>query len=98
MFDNIGSKLKMVAKVMAYLGIGASALIGIIVMFANGDTPVPGLLIIALGCFGSWASSLGMYGFGHLIENTDKLVAQQKPPLVPQKTQIDDIESNLPEI
>lgn len=98
MFENIGSKLKMVAKAMAYLGIGASVLIGIIVMFANDDTPIPGLLIIALGCFGSWASSLGMYGFGHLIENTDKLVAQQNRPITTHKTQIDDIESNLPEI
>jgi hypothetical protein len=98
MFDNIGSKLKAVAQVFAWLGIGASALIGLIVMFANEDTPVPGLLIIGLGCLGSWISSLGMYGFGQLIENTDKLVAQQRQPIAPQKTQIDDIESNLPEI
>ncbi len=98
MFDNIGSKLKTVAQVFAWLGIGASALIGLIVMFANGDTPVPGLLIIGLGCVGSWISSLGMYGFGQLIENTDKLVAQQKQSPVPQKTQIEDIEDNLPQL
>ena len=97
MFDNIGSKLKTVAQVFAWLGIAASALFGIIVMFANGDTPLPGLIIIVFGCLGSWISSLGLYGFGQLIENTDKLVAQKdsKPEA---KTQIDDIEANLPKI
>ena len=98
MFDNIGSKLKTVAQVFAWLGIIASALFGLIVMFANGDTPVPGLLIIVFGCLGSWLSSLGMYGFGQLIENTDKLVAQQKQAPVSQKTQIEDIEDNLPQL
>ena len=98
MFNNIGSKLKTAAQVFAWLGIIASALFGLIVMFANGDTPVPGLLIIVIGCLGSWISSLGMYGFGQLIENTDELVAQLKKVKEPQKTQIEDIETNLPQI
>ena len=97
MFDNIGNKLKNVAQVFAWLGIGASALIGIIVTIAY-KTPLPGLLIIGLGCLGSWISSLVMYGFGQLIENTDKLVAQQKQPSATKKTQLDDIEANLPKI
>ncbi len=97
MFDNIGNKLKNVAQVFAWLGIGASALIGIIVMAAY-EAIFLGLIIITLGCLGSWISSLGLYGFGQLIENTDKLVAQQKQPSAPKKTQLDDIEANLPKI
>ena len=97
MFNNIGSKLKTVAQVFAWLGIGASALIGIIVMAAY-EAIFLGLIIIAFGCLGSWLSSLAMYGFGHLIENTDKLVSQQKQPAPQKKTQLDDIEANLPQI
>ncbi len=39
----------------------------------DGETPFPGLLIIFGG---SWISVLGMYGFGQLIENTDKSEAE----------------------
>ena len=98
MFNNIGDKLKTGAQVFAWLGIIASAFFGLIVMFDNGDTPVLGFLIIVFGSLGSWLSSLGMYGFGQLIENTDKLVAQQKQAPVSQKTQIEDIEDNLPQL
>lgn len=95
MFDNVGSKIKAVAKVFAWLGIVIFGLLVLIVMFANGDTPVPGLLIIIVGCLGSWLSSLTLYGLGQLIENTDKLVEFNS-----QKTSssLNDIESNLPKI
>ena len=76
MFNDIGGKLKALAEVLTWLGMGASVLIGIIELFANGDTPLPGLLIIAIGCLGSWLSSFVLYGFGQLVENSDKLVAQ----------------------
>lgn len=98
MFDNIGSKLKAVAEVFAWLGIIASSIFGLVIMFANEDTPLPGLIIIVVGCLGSWLSSLSMYGFGQLIENTDKLVEQQKTAKPELKNQIDDIEANLPKI
>lgn len=42
----------------------------------DGETPFPGLLIIFGGSFVSWISVLGMYGFGQLIENTDKSEAE----------------------
>lgn len=95
MFENIASKIKTAAQVFAWLGIVVFALLGLIVMFANEDTPVPGLLIIIVGCLGSWLSSLTLYGLGQLIENTDKLVEFNS-----QKTSstLNDIESNLPKI
>lgn len=95
MFDNVGSKIKAVAKVFAWLGIVGFGILGLIVMFANGDTPVPGLLIIIAGCLGSWISSLSLYGLGQLIENTDKLVEINSPKTA---SSLNDIESNLPKI
>lgn len=95
MFANIGGKLKAIAKVMTYLGIATSAISGLIVMFTNF---LLGLIVICLGCLGSWIGSLGMYAFGHLIENTDMLVAQQGQAIYDQETQIDDTESTQSEI
>lgn len=73
MFDDIGSKMKTLATVCTWLGIAGSVLLGILML---NNTPL-GLLVIIFGCFFSWCASLGLYGFGHLIENSDKLVAQK---------------------
>ena len=73
MFDNIGDKLKSVAILECVLGILAS-LIGGIAMMVGGAVLI-GILTIVLGALLSWLSSLGLYGFGQLIENSDTLVA-----------------------
>lgn len=78
MFDNIGGKIKGVAAAFTWIGIALSSLTGLVVMFSNEDTPLPGLLIIIIGCLASWLSSLTLYGFGQLIENSDILVEQGK--------------------
>ena len=75
MFNNIGGKLKMVAEIFTVTGIIVSIIFGIL-MFA--ENFLYGLLIMIAGSLISWLSSLVMYGFGHLIENTDKLLEQQK--------------------
>ena len=98
MFDNIGSKLKTVAQIFTGLGIAGSILFGIILIAAVPDAWFVGLIILVFGSIGSWLSSLGMYGLGQLIENTDTLVALQKKPRKLQKTSIEDIEDNLPEL
>ena len=81
MFDNVGGKIKSVAKAITYIGISFSTILGLIVMFSNGNTPVPGLLIFVIGYLASWLSSLTLYGFGQLIENSDILVEQGKTRL-----------------
>lgn len=70
MFDNIGAKLKIVAQVMAWLGIILSVVVGLISLVTN---PLSGILMIILGCLCSWLSSLGMYGFGELIEKVTSI-------------------------
>lgn len=64
MFDNIGSKLKSLAKVLFGLGF----LIGLIMEIGLGKGFIIwGLLTI----LSSWITSALMYGFGELIEKTD---------------------------
>lgn len=72
MFKNIGSKIKTTAIVVTILGIIGSVIGGIVVMAANtyrNPTILIGILIIVLGCLGSWLGSFVLYGFGQLIED-----------------------------
>lgn len=78
MFDNIGSKIKTLATVIAWTGIIASLLTGFVLMAEDAGAAFIGLLIMVIGSLMSWVGSFMTYGFGHLIENTDKLVAKQK--------------------
>ena len=69
MFENVGGKLKAIASVFTFIGITASAILGILAM-VNEEEFFAGLFIIAAGSFLSWISSLGLYAFGELVENS----------------------------
>lgn len=68
MFDNIGGKIKSVAQVLCWIGIVASAISGIAMVFTVNF--FVGLLVAAVGGAASWIGSLTMYGMGQLIEET----------------------------
>lgn len=80
MFDEIGTKIQVVAKVLAWIGIYASIIVGA-VLFAVGLTQAEELgylmvitpFVIALGCLLSWLSNIVLYGFGKLIEDVEKI-------------------------
>ncbi len=85
MFNNIGGKIKALAKVLCWIGIVLSVITGIAVM-ASGNSNitingsyaivspiVSGIIVIVIGCLISWISSFFAYGFGQLIENTDEI-------------------------
>ena len=87
MFDNIGGKIKGLAKFFCWLGIIASFIGGIAVIamgvrvgsyyYSSGVdaiTILSGIAIIILGSLISWIGSFLLYGFGQLIDNSDKLV------------------------
>ncbi len=74
MFDNIGGKLKSVARIITVSGIIVSIVAGILTLRYNGL----GIVIALLGSLVSWASSIALYGFGQLVENSDRMVAMQK--------------------
>lgn len=76
MFNNIGSKIKTVAQVVTWIGVIASVIGGMIMMVSL-ESPI-GLLIMIGGPLLSWVSSLTLYGFGQLIENTDILVGKRR--------------------
>ena len=71
MFSNIGGKIKALAVVISVLGIAASVICGGVMAAKNA---LYGVLIIVFGSLGSWLSCLTLYGFGQLVENSDKIV------------------------
>ena len=80
MFDNIGSKIMKLAKVICWLGIIASVISGIAMIvqssrsrYSAGSGVLIGILTIVMGCLISWIGSFFTYGFGQLIENTDHI-------------------------
>jgi len=77
MYDNVGAKIKGLAKYVAWIFICISILIGFILVALGEDVAFVGVLVMVVGPVLAWLSSLGLYGFGQLIENTDKLVVLQ---------------------
>lgn len=71
MFDHVGGKIKDVALVFCWIGIIVSVICAIVI-WENGDdwnpTFWPGLGVLVGGCLFSLLGSLGMYGFGEMIE------------------------------
>lgn len=94
MWNNIGHKIKTLAKVICWIGIVLSVLSGIVLIaggstvqsygytYNTGNTVLAGILVIVLGVLGSWLGSLTMYGFGELVEramNIDDKLSARKP-------------------
>lgn len=80
MFNNIGAKIKCLAKGTFIVESLASFITGIVFWCLWGD--IEGfLMFLAIGVGGflvSWISSWFIYGFGELIENTGATVLQLK--------------------
>lgn len=84
MFDNPGEKIKTVAKVFFGIGCVSSVLgwIGVLIIAMeskDGKTALlialASFLVLAIGVVLSWISSLLLYGFGQLIDNSDRTSA-----------------------
>ena len=87
MWDNIGGKIKGLAKVFAWIGIICSIIGGIVLFVISSNMRYNGglyfglgFVVIIIGSLISWISAWVMYGFGELIENTDIIAynSQQK--------------------
>ena len=91
MFNNIGGKIKALAKILCWIGIVASIITGIAAIAGGNSTvrvngsyasvsgPAVGITIIIFGCLASWIGSFFAYGFGQLIENTDEIRKNTAP-------------------
>ena len=85
MFKNMGKKIKTLAQVMMWIGVAIWS-IGGLVMIVNGLDVIDrrsdegmamifgGLLVAGLGFLFSWIGSFLLYGFGQLVDNSDKTV------------------------
>lgn len=93
MFDNIGSKVKTMAKVFCGIGIGSSIILGIVSIFTSNF--FVGLLIAALGSFVSWISTLALYAIGEASENTNIILRKIKKIETNQTNQIKTTESEI---
>ena len=71
MFDNIGEKIKTLAKVCTAIGIILSIISGIALMVLSNVWI--GLLCIVGGCVFSWIGSFLVYGFGEIIVKLNKI-------------------------
>ena len=63
---------------MTWVGIIAFVIMGFVLMATDDDLVLTGFIVAILGALSSWVSSFVLYGFGQLIENTDKLVELSK--------------------
>ena len=74
MFDNIGTKIKKLALVTFWVGVVASAFLGLSLLIwsaeRGGGSWLTGLFIVAVGCLISWIGCFALYGYGELIEKT----------------------------
>ena len=73
MYENIGGKIKGLAKATALLCAIGSVVGGIAMMAEDEDLIGWGLLVMFGGIMFSWISTWILYGFGELIENTNSI-------------------------
>lgn len=74
MFDNIGGKIKGLAKFLAITGIVIGIIAGIVIMVAGGAIGVLiGFVVMALVGLLSWVGSFALAGFGQLIESAQNI-------------------------
>lgn len=83
MFKNIGKKIKILAIVIFACGIIGSVFGGCSDMVAgisesNADDAISGLAVVFFGPILTWISSILIYGFGQLIDNSDKIAEEMK--------------------
>ena len=88
MFNNIGKKIKITAKVFCWIGIILSIIsgLGLIVAGFSGMWTQAGSIVTILGGIGtallgslaSWIGSFLMVGFGALVDNSAEIAANTR--------------------
>ena len=73
MYDNIGGKIKGLAKWVCIIGSIIMAISGIVCMGQGEDSIPVGILLLILGPVLCWISSWILYGFGELIEKISNI-------------------------
>ncbi len=84
MFQNIGRKIKMLARVLCGVGIVSSAVAGVVLLGVALDQEEPilaiiGGIVLGAGILFSWLGSFFLYGFGELIDCASELAGHSVP-------------------
>lgn len=95
MFDNIGEKIKSLAKVLCWIGIGLSFILGC--LFLAEEQVIFGFLFMIIGALISWVSSFCLYGFGELICYARRIEKNTKN-LRPKKSKVEIYDENKDKI
>lgn len=74
MFNNIGKKVKTIVTIECWIEILASIIAAVIIIKLDKDLVLLGVGIIVLGSVNAWLNTILHYGYGQLIDNTDRLV------------------------
>lgn len=77
MFDNVGEKIKLLSELIAFMGMIISDISGILFWLMTDANFIWGIVIIAGGSLLFWIVALLLYGYGHLICNSDKSIELQ---------------------
>lgn len=98
MFNNIGKKIKTLAKVICWLGIIGSIITGIVLIAVGLDDLssryssdegvimiVAGLLTMVVGSIISWVGSFKLYGFGDVVDNVQAIRYRVVPEQILQQ-------------
>lgn len=75
MFKNIGQKIKTLANVLCWMGIIFSIIMGV---FSLSEDISIALLYLIVCPILSWVGSFVLYGFGELVENSEKTAMHLK--------------------
>ena len=78
LFDYTSGKIKLVAKIYFWVGavvVALAGLVGFIVGIVDRDvvSALVCFFAIPIGVLACWVSSLMIYGFGRIVENTDEI-------------------------
>ncbi len=79
MFENVGVKIKGIAKVFFAVGMLVPLFCGIVVIALDKKMAPIGIIIIFLGALLAWLATVLLYGFGELIFKTSLIESKLNP-------------------
>ena len=81
MYSEVGEKIQLIARIQLWLGGAVTVIAGILLMILGGKLNSMhqngnaffwgGIAALILGPFGSWVSSLFLYGFGIIVKSKE---------------------------
>ena len=70
MYNDIGKKIKGLAKCIALTGALSAIIVGIFIITKNKENALAGVIVLIAGPIVTWVSSWELYAFGELIDKT----------------------------